>query len=71
MKAIDFFEVVEHPTEGRIRSMAVPGTWSASQPEVTRLAPRLGEHTREILAEAGLSEAEVSSLIADKATLAG
>ena len=70
MKAIDFFEIVEHPTEGRIRSMAVPGTWSASQPKVTRLAPRLGEHTREILAEAGLTAAEVSSLIADKATLA-
>src|SRR6185436_3027364 len=70
MKAIDFFEIVEHPSEGRIRSMAVPGTWSASQPKVTRLAPRLGEHTREILAEAGLTDAEVSSLIADKATLA-
>jgi crotonobetainyl-CoA:carnitine CoA-transferase CaiB-like acyl-CoA transferase len=69
MKAIDFFPVVEHPTEGRIRSMAVPGTWSVSQPTVTRLAPRLGEHTREILAEAHISEADVSTLIADKATL--
>jgi crotonobetainyl-CoA:carnitine CoA-transferase CaiB-like acyl-CoA transferase len=62
MKAIDFFEVVEHPTEGRIRSMAVPQAWSASQPEVTRLAPRLGEHTREILQEVGLTEAEIEEI---------
>ena len=51
--------------------MAVPGTWSASQPKVTRLAPRLGEHSREILAEAGLSDKEISALIAEKATLDG
>jgi crotonobetainyl-CoA:carnitine CoA-transferase CaiB-like acyl-CoA transferase len=34
---------------------------------VTRLAPGLGEHTREILREAGLSDAEISDLVADNA----
>ncbi|HYC45613.1 MAG TPA: CoA transferase [Burkholderiales bacterium] len=70
MKAIDFFETVEHPSEGRIRSMAVPGTWSRSQPTVARHAPRLGEHTREILREAGFGEGEINKLIAEKVTLA-
>ena len=70
MRAIGFFETVEHPTEGRIRSMAVPSTWSRSQPAATRLAPRLGEHTMEVLREAGLSDAEISNLVADNATLA-
>ena len=67
MEAIGFFKTVEHPTEGRVRSMAVPSTWSGSQPEVTRLAPGLGEHTWEILREAGLSDAEISNLVADNA----
>jgi crotonobetainyl-CoA:carnitine CoA-transferase CaiB-like acyl-CoA transferase len=31
--------------------------------EVVRLAPNLGEHTREILREAGLENAEIEQLI--------
>jgi crotonobetainyl-CoA:carnitine CoA-transferase CaiB-like acyl-CoA transferase len=51
----DFFHVTDHPSEGRIRSMAVPGYWSSSKAEPTRHAPRLGEHTEEILREFGIS----------------
>ena len=69
LAAVGFFEMVEHPSEGRMRSMAVPGTWSKSQPAVERLAPRLGEHSAEILHEAGYSEAEIAALVADGATL--
>jgi crotonobetainyl-CoA:carnitine CoA-transferase CaiB-like acyl-CoA transferase len=69
MKAIGFFETVDHPSEGRIRSMAVPATWSRSQPKATRLAPRLGEHSREVLREAGFSDKEIAQLLAEKATL--
>jgi crotonobetainyl-CoA:carnitine CoA-transferase CaiB-like acyl-CoA transferase len=63
LAATGFFRVLEHPTEGRIRSMAVPSEWSESAPEYRRHAPRLGEHTREALREAGLSEAQVAALI--------
>ncbi|AEC21224.1 hypothetical protein PT7_2684 [Pusillimonas sp. T7-7] len=52
LQAIDFFEQVEHPTEGMIRSMKVPATWSVSQPGPRRLAPRLNENSEDILAEA-------------------
>ncbi|MEO7009584.1 MAG: CoA transferase, partial [Caldimonas sp.] len=69
LAAVGFFETVEHPSEGRMRSMAVPSTWSKSQPAVERLAPRLGEHSAEILHEAGYSEAEIAALVADGATL--
>ena len=33
--------------------------------------PNLGEHTREVLAEAGLSENEIETLIAEKAAVQG
>ena len=67
LAAIGYFGEVEHPTEGRIRAMAVPSEWSESAPEYRRHAPRLGEHTREVLREAGLAEAEIERMIAQGA----
>ena len=58
-----YFGTVEHPTEGPIKSMATPSEWSESQPHYRRHAPRLGEHTREVLREAGLSEQAIDSLL--------
>jgi crotonobetainyl-CoA:carnitine CoA-transferase CaiB-like acyl-CoA transferase len=67
LAATGYFRPVEHPTEGSIRTMAVPSEWSESPPEYRRHAPRLGEHTREILREAKLAEAEIEKLIASGA----
>ncbi|OGA11172.1 MAG: acetyl-CoA acetyltransferase [Betaproteobacteria bacterium RIFCSPHIGHO2_12_FULL_69_13] len=67
LAAIGYLKSVEHPSEGRIRSLAVPSEWSESQPEVRRHAPRLGEHTREVLREAGYSDAAVEALLASGA----
>ncbi|MGE0876809.1 MAG: CaiB/BaiF CoA transferase family protein [Burkholderiales bacterium] len=64
LAAIGYFREVEHPSEGRIRSMAVPSEWSESPPRYRRHAPRLGEHTRELLAEAGYDPAQIDALIA-------
>ena len=63
LAAIGYFKQVEHPSEGRIKSMAVPSEWSESKPEYRRHAPRLGEHTREVLREAGYDEAAITRLI--------
>jgi crotonobetainyl-CoA:carnitine CoA-transferase CaiB-like acyl-CoA transferase len=41
----------------------VPSEWSESKPEYRRHAPRLGEHTREILGEAGLNSKEIDAMI--------
>jgi crotonobetainyl-CoA:carnitine CoA-transferase CaiB-like acyl-CoA transferase len=70
LAAIGYLRAVEHPTEGRIKTLGVPSEWSESPPEYRRHAPSLGEHTREVLREAGLSEAAVDNLIADKAARA-
>ncbi len=69
LAAIGYFQEREHPTEGRIRSMAVPSEWSESPPQYRRHAPRLGEHTREVLREAGLDEAAIERLMASGAAL--
>ena len=66
--ATDFFPVVDHPSEGKIRNMKVSATWSETSVEATRLAPRLNEHGPEILGEAGFSEAEITALVRDGAT---
>ena len=70
LAAIGYFREVEHPSEGRIRSMAVPSEWSESAPEYRRHAPRLGEHTREVLREAGFTDAEIEGMIASGAARA-
>jgi len=62
LAAIGYLKTVEHPSEGRIKVLAVPSEWSETAPEYRRHAPRLGEHTREVLLEVGLSEAEIDRL---------
>jgi crotonobetainyl-CoA:carnitine CoA-transferase CaiB-like acyl-CoA transferase len=64
-----FFAMTQHPTEGAVRLMAAPGVWSQSPPGELRPAPRLGEHSVEILREAGYSAAEIEALIASRVTL--
>jgi crotonobetainyl-CoA:carnitine CoA-transferase CaiB-like acyl-CoA transferase len=63
LKAIGYLQLVDHPSEGRIRMLAVPSEWSESKPEYRRHAPRLGEHTREVLGEAGLSTQQIAALL--------
>jgi len=60
--ATNFFQMVEHPSEGTIRQMDVPAQWSRTPAVPDRLAPRQGEHGAEILREAGFSEAEIAAL---------
>jgi len=49
LKAINFFEQVEHPTEGQIRDMKFPVSFSETPVSVERYAPNLGEHKEEIM----------------------
>jgi len=60
--ATGFFKMTDHPTEGRIREMDIPTTWSKSQPEIRMHAPCLGEHSAEVLREAGYSDDEIRAL---------
>jgi crotonobetainyl-CoA:carnitine CoA-transferase CaiB-like acyl-CoA transferase len=62
LAATDFISHIEHPTEGRIKSMRTPIAWSDSKPDPARPAPALGEHSREILQELGLTHESIEDL---------
>jgi len=64
---VGFFTSQDHPSEGRLKSMAFPSTWSATQPAQSRPAPRQGEHSVEVLREIGYDEASIATLIASGA----
>src|SRR5207253_7099270 len=68
MVATDRFPVVDHPTEGKIRSMKVSANWSETPVETARLAPRLGEHSADVLREAGYSSDEIAAMVRDGVT---
>lgn len=68
LAAIDFFQTVDHPSEGPIRSMRVAATWSDTPVRPTRLAPRRSEHAVEILEQVGYSDAEISALLREAVT---
>lgn len=68
LKAVDFFQSVEHPSEGPIRSMRPAVTWSDTPAEPPRLAPRRSQHAIEILKEAGYSDGEIAALLRDGVT---
>lgn len=71
LAAIDFLKTVEHPSEGTIRSIGVPTIWSETQARPGRPAPRLGEHSLEVLREAGYSAEKIERLLADGITADG
>jgi len=68
LAATGFFSMEEHPSEGRLRTMRTPTGWSDSPPGPQRHAPRLGEHSMEVLKEAGYSDAEIAELVRNGAT---
>jgi crotonobetainyl-CoA:carnitine CoA-transferase CaiB-like acyl-CoA transferase len=67
---IGFFPLFDHPSEGRIRAVGLPMRFADTPAAFRRHAPRLGEHTREILAEAGIAEGAIAAMIADGSAVA-
>ena len=63
-------EESEHPEAGPLRQTRPPARFEGTPAEHRRGGPRLGQHTREVLAEAGLTEAEIDALLGRGAALA-
>ena len=63
MKQVGFFEEQDHPSEGKLRSIGIPQRWSESMPALRHPAPRLGEHTVQLLSEYGFARDEIDEIL--------
>ncbi|RII99747.1 CoA transferase [Achromobacter sp. K91] len=66
-----FIRPMDHPSEGRIRTTAPLGRYENTPTSIRRPAPRLGQHSREVLAEAGYDPARIDAMTARGITLDG
>ncbi len=62
LQAIDFFRTVEHPSEGPLIAPDTPYRLHGQSLPLRQPVPRLGEHSRDILAEAGYSDADIDAI---------
>lgn len=63
LRASGFMHRTLHPTEGWMHAMAHPTQWSATPPANSfSPAPRLGEHTREVLASIGYTHQQIEDM---------
>ena len=65
------FVEYDHPTEGRVKTPGFPIKFSKTPSTVERGAPITGQHSREVLAEAGYDAATIEALLASGAVAAG
>lgn len=63
VRAVGLFERADHPSEGPYRPVRSPVRFSATPYRLRSHAPALGEHTREVLAELGLSKARIEEIV--------
>lgn len=69
LAAVGMFFKYSHPTEGELNLVKAPVKFSAAPFEVRQAPPQLGEHSADILSEAGLSREEIAALKAQGATV--
>ncbi len=68
LEATGYWQMIEHPTEGTLRMAGVPTGFSETPGGIRRPPPRQGEHSLELLEEAGLSREEIEAMLASGAT---
>ena len=64
LTATGFIQEMDHPSEGRIRTTGTLGRYEGTPTSIRRAAPRLGQHSREVLAEAGYGQEQIDAMLA-------
>lgn len=64
---LGLLESYEHPRAGTVKVVGPAVGMSETPPSIERPAPLVGEHTREVLAEFGVSEAEIDHALQSRA----
>ena len=65
VEASGMLPYVDHPDIPDYRGIAMPVRWDGHRPGTTRIPPRAGEHTREILSGLGYEDDQVAGLMAN------
>jgi crotonobetainyl-CoA:carnitine CoA-transferase CaiB-like acyl-CoA transferase len=63
-RARDMVRILEHPVEGPMRALGIPAKLSATPGALRTAAPLLGEHTEDVLRDAGFAQADIDQLLA-------
>lgn len=61
LAAVGFFQQVEHPSEGPMRTFGTAARWVGYEVGALAPAPRLGEHTEEVLRECGFDPRQLDN----------
>lgn len=69
LREVGLLSTAEHPTEGEYKVIGSPISFFGTPQEITRHAPRPGQHTEEVLAEIGYSPAEIDGLLGSRAAI--
>ncbi|WP_416914155.1 CaiB/BaiF CoA transferase family protein [Seohaeicola sp.] len=69
-RAREMVLTLDHPRAGKVDTIGHPVKFSRTPASITRAAPILGQHSREILREIGLDEARIAALINAQAVIA-
>ena len=62
IKAIGMAWEMDHPLEGHVRQIGAPARFSRTPQQFRTWAPLLGEHTHEVLHDAGFDDAKIAAL---------
>jgi crotonobetainyl-CoA:carnitine CoA-transferase CaiB-like acyl-CoA transferase len=68
---VGFFEKIEHPTEGRIINMRLPTEFGRGARTDFAPAPKLGQHSVELLREVGYAEDTITAMVDARVTIDG
>lgn len=63
IRATGLLREIEHPSEGRMRQVGFPVEFGKTPGSIRRQAPRLAEHTADVLCEAGYGPDEIKALV--------